>query len=63
MSTSAQSSNHILNSLAKLALDLAILDIENTDVANDLALLESVLADLVKVLVTLGETLKVRLLG
>ena len=51
------------NSLAKLALDLARLHVNDTDVANDHVLLARLFPELVKVRVTLGETLKVLFLG
>ena len=42
------------NSLAQLGLNLASLDINNTNVSNDLALLPSLLPELVEVVVSLG---------
>lgn len=51
------------DSLAKLALDLACLHVDDTDIADDLALLASLFSELVKVRVALGKALEVLFLG
>ena len=48
-----------LHSLAKLALDLSVDEVDLTDVSDDLALLPGLLTDLGKILVPLGESLEV----